>query len=528
MVIGLNEADLEAAIDELVASGLVFRRGSRQSSSLEFKHALVRELAYETLVRSDREHLHAKIACCLEEHFPETVRSQPELLAHHHREGGHAVEAVTYLLSAAERSVLRSALTEALSHLTYARDLLGIAPAQNERLDLEIKLETLLARAFTARRSYSAPETRQAYTRARARCESLGNETWLPLVMMGEWLGAWSAADYRAALTAAEELQSRGKLKGNVAGQAVGHFASGMTLTVLGQLNDARRQLEAAVQIDQFALPNRPPFLFSDAEGRVSALTYLHDCLLLLGFPEKAAASAAEAEAAARKLGALAPDQLYPRALAMNHLLRMHVFQRDAHKAKALGTMALQLSGEQNYPYFHGTSKIHLGWALSRDGDHRRGAELCLEGIDQLQSIGANCWLPRYFALLAECHEAANDLDQAALAIGSALKSIQRTGERVWEAEIYRLKARYVQADPGARQHAEDWFRRSLEIAREQNAKWLELRAAMNFADLLARKGDMLHAEQVLSSVYGSFSEGFNHLDLQAAKTQLDNFRKAS
>jgi hypothetical protein len=274
-----------------VATGLVIQRGSRPHATFVFKHALVRDAAYGMLLHARRQKLHASIALAFEERFPVTIQAQPELLAYHYGEAANVAKTTAYLLQAAERALLRSAMTEAVAGLARAHPGWDVAP-EHERLKLELKLEIILGRAFTARRSYTATETREAYNRARARCEGLGNQAWLPLIMLGQCVGAWSAANHQSALKLAGELHSRGDHNKDMAAQAVAHFMFGMSLVVLGDLLGARSHLEHALRINRFTLPSQPPVLFSDMEGRISSLTYLHDYLLLLGLPEQAAAVA--------------------------------------------------------------------------------------------------------------------------------------------------------------------------------------------------------------------------------------------
>jgi predicted ATPase/class 3 adenylate cyclase len=515
MVTTTDEPTLGTRLDQLVASGLVFRRGPAAHATYAFKHALVRDAAYGMLPRAQRRKLHASIARSLEEHFPETAETQPELVAYHCREAGSVDKAVGYLLAAAERALLRSAMTEALVHLTQAKDLVSTLPESKERWQLELKLEITLGRVLTARRSYTAPETREAYRRARARCEALGHQAWLPLIMLGQWVGAWSAADHRPSLKLAQELYGWGERNNDRGGMAVAHLAYGMTLTLLGDLVRARLHLEQALQINEFGAPGRHPFLFSDTDGRISSLTYLHDCLLLLGFPH-------QAEAAARQAAALTPSQLYSRALAQIHMLRMHVFDRDVEKAATVSSALLRLSEEQGYPYFIGASMVYRGWALAQGGDTANGIELCHRGMTQLRTIGANCWFPRYYALLAECHEQAGDPERGGEAIAEAQRSIESTGERIWEAEILRLKGRLLLLAGNHGREAETCFVAAVTTAHQQKARLLELRAATSLADLLQRKGNLTQARDVLVRIYETFKEGFDCADLQNAKALLD------
>ena len=516
MATSMDEPTLLGALDELVTSGLVFRRGSPSQATFVFKHALVRDTAYNMLPRRRRRELHASVARSYEEYLPETVETRPELLAYHCWEAGEPIKAIGYLIAAAELELQRSATIEAQAHLAQARDLISALPENRERLQLELKLEITVGRALIARRSYTAPETREAYRRARILWEALGDQAWLPLIIVGQWINAWSAADHQSALKEAQELYSWGERNNEPAARAVAHLAFGMSLTPLGDLVHARRHLEEGLQVNQFVLSGRQPFLASETDGPLLSLSCLHDCLLLLGFPDQAKAVANEA-------ATLQPQQLYSRALAQFHMLRMHVFERDAIKAAEIGAAVLEVSQAHGYPYFIGTSMVYTGWALAQGGDSARGIEFCQSGLAQLRSIDANCWLPHYLALLAECYEQAGDTERGAQAVAEALQSVAATGEHVWEAEIYRLKGRLLLRAGGDAGAAQTCFAEALRKARGQEAKLLELRAAVSLADLLKRKGSPAQAREALAPVYASFTEGLDSIDLREAKTLLDS-----
>jgi predicted ATPase len=322
-------------------------------------------------------------------------------------------------------------------------------------------------------------------------------------------------------------LRSWGDQNKDRAAQAVAHFMFGMSLMVLGDLVGARSHLEHALRINRFTLPSEPPVLFSDIEGRISSLTYLHDCLLLLGLPEQAAALAKQAEAVMEQGGATTPSRSYSRALVQNHMLRMYVFERDVEKVAALGSALLQLSKDEGFPYFIGSSMIYTGWAWAMGGETRQGIELCQSGIEQLRSIGTNCWFARYFALLAECYEQAGDIEGACDAITEAQRNIERTGERVWEAEIYRLNGRLLVLKGSTAREAEDCFINALRIAREQKAKLLELRAAICLVRLTTRNGQFIRGRKLLAPIYAEFGEGLHQVDLLEAKALLDGPKRS-
>jgi len=515
-VVRQPETELNSALDRLIAAGLLFRQGMPPHATYVFKHALVQDAAYGTLLREPRRRLHARIAETIESELTESAESRPELLTYHWRQGGDSIKAVHYLLMAAERGLYRSATTEALSHLAQARELISDLPKTKDQLQLQLKLEITLARAMLATHGYTASETRKAYRSARGCCEALGDQASLPLIIYGQWLSAWVAADHQSALELAQQLCVWGECNNDSVGLAVGHCALGMTLTTLGRLLDARSHLDQALRINKFVLPGRQPFVASDVDGRISTLSFMHNCLLLLGLPD-------QAEAAANEVATLKPDNLYSQALAQLRLLRMHAFARDVLATAERGLKLLRLAQEQGYPFMIATANIYVGWALTQRGEIAGGIESCQNGLAQLQATGANCWLPFHLTLLAECHERAGENAPAAKAVGEALEAVKTTGEHIWEAEIYRLKGRLLLRGHGDANGAEECFVKAVGIARRQHAKLLELRAAVSLADLLHREPRSADARQVLAPVYDSFTEGFEFIDLREAKACLDS-----
>jgi class 3 adenylate cyclase/DNA-binding response OmpR family regulator len=521
MITDASEAQTVEALDRLVASGLVFRRGQYPQASFVFKHALVRDAAYGMLLRAGRQKLHARIAQALEDRFPEIVQQQPELLAYHCAKAGMTAKAVEYLLAAARRALLRSGSSETRAHIVTAQSLVSTLPETPQRSQLELELEFTAGRISTALRSYAAPETLETHRRARRLCEVLDNQAWLPLAILGQWTSAWSASNHRLATKHARELHACGERNRAAAVLGVAHMASGMTLTLLGKLTEARGHLEQAGRIDQFALPSRPPFLFPNAYGRISSMTFLHDCLLLLGYPDQAEPLVKQADDIVKAGQAEASDQFYFQSLAQNHVLRMHVFRRDAGKVAALGSALLLLAREHNYPYFIGTSQIYIGWALVQDKNVAAGLDLCQQGMTLLRRIGATCWLPHHGALLAECYAAAGDLTRSHEVIAGAQAHASETGAKVWDSELHRLRGRLLMRVRGSASEIETCFREALTTARRQRARLLELRAATSFADWLAQNGRRAQAREILVPIYQSFSERADCVDVREAKELL-------
>jgi predicted ATPase len=514
LVAAMPEPALHAALERVTASELTYCRGSPPLATYVFKHVLVRDAAYGSLVRSHRQELHAAVARGIEAAFPEVVESEPELLAHHHREAGQTGKAVGYLLIAAERALSRSATTEALALLGNGLAMLGSLPEGRETLQQALALQIALGRALIAARGYSAPETREAYQRARMLCEATRNEMLLPTVILAEWVAAWTSADHTRALERAQQLRRWAERDGGEPAEAAfGHLGGGMTLTLLGRFTEARFHLESALAIGCFTPPGRSPFLASDADGRISALTYLHDCLMLLGWLD-------EAEATRNKAIAERPTQLYSLAMGHAHLARMHVLRRDIEGVAAAASAAQRTSEQQGYPFLAATGMVYAGWALAQRGSAADGITVCCEGIGRLQALGAICWFPRYYAHLAECYDKADDPEGGLRAIADGLQTMRTTGEHAWEAELHRLKARFL-IRTGELEEAEQCLAQALTVARGQQARLLELRAATSLARLLAQTNDHARARAVLGDACAWFKQGAISADVVEAKAAI-------
>jgi predicted ATPase len=240
----------------------------------------------------------------------------------------------------------------------------------------------------------------------------------------------------------------------------------------------------------------------------------MHNCLLLLGFPDQAKAAATEA-------ATLNAHNLYSRGLAQIRMLRMCVLARDVRTAAELGPGLVSLSQEQGYPHLASTAMIYTGWAMAQCGDISAGITSCERGLAQLQDIGGNCWLPLFLALMAECYEQAGDSNRSTAAVEHALQCVEESDERFWEAEVYRLKGKLLERG-GDVDAAARCFATALQIAQAQRAKLLELRAMVSLAALLRHQHRGEEARTALASAYATFTEGFDFIDLREAKTLLN------
>jgi predicted ATPase/class 3 adenylate cyclase len=509
----LRNNELQDALSQLVSSELVFRRGTPPEATYTFKHALVQDAAYDTLLRSRRQQLHTRIAEALEERFPETVESEPELLARHYTEAGLAEPAIRYWLKAGQRATERSANVEAIAHLTSGLDLLE--PDTAERLQQELRLQIALGAPLIAARGYAAPETGAAFDRARELCEQLGDTAQQLAALYGLWAYHTVRAEYGTARRLAEQFLCLAEAEASSA-LLVGHRLLGVTLFFLGELAEGHAQFGRALALYEPRRHRELAIRFGQ-NPRVSSLVYLAWSRWLLGYPDQAARAVEEAVAYAREL-----NHANTLAYALAWGATVHQFRRETAEVQEHAGAALALSEEQGLSMWLAYATVLLGWTLA-ERDHPEGVARITRGLADLEATGAIFLRPHNLALLAESYAGCGQTEAGLRALGGALEAVERTGERWWEAEIHRLKGELVLAQSaGNPTEAEAGFRRAIDVALRQSAKSLELRAATSLARLWHDQGRRAAAHGLLAPVYGWFTEGFDTADLKDAKALLD------
>jgi class 3 adenylate cyclase/predicted ATPase len=509
--------DLASALDQLVTSELIFRRGAPPEATYTFKHALVQDAAYQTLLKSKRQQLHARIAETLEERFHDLAKSRPELLAHHFAEAGLFDKAVLYWVTAARQSVDRSAMVEAVTQARNGLDLLGRLPEHAGRAQKELELQSVLAAALVATVGNAALETGQAYARARELCEQLGDTLTLVPVLSGLSTFHQTRSDFAAMRRTAFDLLQLGERLGDRASALVGHRSTGLCLFHLGEFHSAREHLERVLSM---YVPGEHHLLASIAafDMRAAALTYLPLSLLILGYPDQARQWHEQALPWSRSLG-------HPHTLAfsLHYAAFFHLLGRDAPSGVEAIDELSSLAAEQRFPIWLAGADIMRGYLLAGRDKAAMALPLARKGLAQRQATGSS-WHDTYFlGLLAWIAQDAGESDEAHRLLESALAMASRTGERWYEAELYRLRGQCLIAHQQcAGAAAQTCFRRAIAAAQSQQAKLWELRAATSLSRLWAEQGKRAQARDLLAPVYGWFTEGFDTADLKDAKGLLD------
>jgi len=502
----MPQRQLDDALSVLVGNELIFRRGSPPDAEYTFKHALVQDAAYSTLLRSTRQQLHSRIIATLESRFPEIAATQLVDMARHCAEAGLVEKAVGYQLQAGRQAIARWALAEAVAQLRKGLDLITILPDGGPRHELELNLQHALGNALIATKGYSAPEPGEAYARARQLCDQLNRPPKLG-VLVGQFTFRLVRGELEQAERHADEIRRAGDALGNPRWQHVGATCSGATYSWLGKFSDARAYLENGVASWDPALRVGAS---SPEDNYVTMLLHLSRTLLCLGHVGEARQRKAESLAEARALSpytlAYALCQSWDDDWAIDGVRSAHAVLRTAEEV-------VLISREQNFPMWFGFGSIMRGWCLGVTGEAGDGIPLILKGLEICRGTGSNLGTPFVLMLLAEVYGIAGKPEGGLARLAEATEQIETTHERWVEAEIHRMRGTLLNSmhDRG---RAEDSYRAALTVARSQGAKFWELRAAVDLAQLLRNQQRAAEARDVLSPVCGWFRE---ELDLRAA-----------
>jgi class 3 adenylate cyclase/predicted ATPase len=537
----LRDQALEEALEQLVKAGLLFRQGQPPEARYRFKHALVQDAAYASLLRSRRQALHTRVATALEARFPALVEAEPEVLAQHYTAADLRMQAIPYWLRAGHRAVARSAYVEAIGHLSQGLELLKTLPETPERSRQELDMQTSLGLAFMATKGFAAPEVERAYARARELCQQVGATAQLPPVLRGLWLFYNVRGEFQLARDLGEQLLTLAQRMQDQALLVEAHRAVGETLFRLGELVPARAHLEEGMACYDPQQHRSHIVLYGHDPG-VLCLSYAARALWLLGYPHQALKRSHEVLALAQQLS-------HPHSLvfALYCLGRVHQFRREGQAARERAEALIAFAREQALPHWVASGTILYGWALAEQGQVEEGIAQMRQGLSDRRATGAELGRPYYLAQLAEASGKGGWAEEGLRVLAEVLAVVNQQGERWGEAELYRLKGELLlrraaggsgsPTDPATTSiwagaelsvlaEAETCFQQALALARRQEAKSLELRVAMRLSRLWQNQGQHAEAWQLLAVIYGWFTEGFDTADLQEAKALLEELSR--
>ena len=518
------EPELKSALDRLVGAGLLFKQGIAPHATYLFKHALVQDAAYSTLLREPRHKLHARIAETLESRFADVGERQPELLARHCTEAGLIEKAVGLWGKAGQRSVERSALAEAIEQLSRALEQITTLPATPALRREEIKLRVALINPLMHVKGYAAVETKAAVEQAYAlvkQSEALGEAPDDPLLLFSVLYGLWVAhyvafdGDVMREL-AAQFLALAEKQKATLPLMTALRIM-GVSLFNTGNVVEAREHLDRAIALYDPA-EHRPLATRFGQDARVAVLFYRSLTLWLLGYSDAALTDAEHAVNDAREIGQAAT--LLP-ALALTSMTQIHCGNYAVATSQLDEVIAL--ADERGALLWKWVGRVDQGCVLAASGKASDAVHMITSGITAWSSTGTTVWRPAYLLYLARAYGQLGQLNEASRCIADAMTAVETTKESWYEAEIGRIAGELalIGRKPDA-PRAQVYFEHALAVARQQQAKSWELRASMSLARLWRDQGKVQQARELLAPVYGWFTEGFDTLDLKEAKALLD------
>lgn len=509
---------LEHALKQLAEAELIEQHGVSPEITYTFNHALVRDAAYGSILRTKRRVLHERIAHALEEKFPRTVETEPELLAHHFEGAGLPEPAITYWHRAGQRAVRRSALAEALDHERRGLALIEGLREGSERDRRELELQNTLGPALLMTKGYAAPEVEQAFARALALAECLENTPDLFLALRGLWAFYFVRAEYPSARELSEQLLKLAEREGDSAYALEAHRAMGMTLQCMGDFAPALQHLERGSELYDPQRHGEHAFRYGNDPGMV-CLIYGATALWFLGYPQRALDRLEDGLQLAHEL-----NHPFTLTQALALATSLHQLRGEVQPTLERGEASLALAAKHgSFPYWTAIVGATRGWALGESGDVQSGLNEIRRARAAYEATGALVVRPWFLGRLAESCRSANELPEAFTLVDEACAEAQRTGEGLHQSDLERLRGDLTlqRGGPDAAGEAQAYFLRASERARAQGARSWELRAATSLARMWYEQGKREAARELLGPVYGAFDEGLGTVDLRNAACLL-------
>jgi predicted ATPase len=508
---GLEEEALQSGLGQLVVDELLYQRGRPPRSRYIFKHALIQDAAYQSLLKRTRQQYHQQVAKLLEDRFLEVAGTQPELVAHHYTEANCPAQAIAYWHKAGMAAASKSANLEAIDQFRRGLTLIDALSDPRERAEHELDLQMALGPALYATKSFSHPDVGRAYARTLDLCRQLGDRSREFTALRGLFayhlnLFEMEKAQHFAeqALHVAERLDDTARLVG-------GHITVGNVLFWQGKLEPSVVHFRRGAELFD------PNMLFPDWPGSHPSVQCQFWPMLIswmLGYPDRSLEKLRAAVGSAETLG-------HPLTLAntQSFAALVHIFRHERSAVADYAERALQICEERYIQNFHGLALCENGWALCVTGESEKGLAQIGQGVD---SYGLEVAQHILFALQADAQLAIGKPEAALASVTAGLKAVEKAGGAPLEAELYRLRGQALLAGTGTVSEAETAIEKGIDVARQQNAKSWELRGATSLARLWAGQGRRSEARDLLAPVYTWFTEGFDTADLKEAKTLLD------
>jgi class 3 adenylate cyclase/tetratricopeptide (TPR) repeat protein len=510
----LTEDELQRHLLVLAEAELLYVRGQPPNTTFQFKHTLIRDLAYEALLRSRRRELHKRIAHIIEDRFPEQTTAHPEVLAYHCTEGGLIAQAVRYWRKAGRSASRRSAYAEAISHLNKGLELIRLLPATTETASEELRLQIALTEPLTATKGYTAPEVETACSRAWELCQQIGEGPQLFAVLARLYSVYANRRELQKSLDLAREMLRLAESGQDKMSMLWAHYFLGHTLSMRGELEAARGHMERSIALYDFD-QSREYGVVQDPGA--TGLAGLARILFLLGYPDQAKARSLKALSHARKL-----SHPFTLGWVLNSVAALHAQCGEFEKAETLWAEQVGLCREQNFPSLVGAGIAGLAAVMAEQGRRQEAISRIREGREAFPGAVAKQERTSYLIRLAYAYKSLRLGKDGLAAVVEALKLVTETSTYEAATLNYLKGEMLLMEDAADESEPQRCFCAAIELARTVGAKSIELEATTSFARVLARQGRRDEARAMLAQIYNWFTEGFDTADLKEAKALLD------
>jgi class 3 adenylate cyclase/predicted ATPase len=516
-VVGQPEDALQPLLARLQEAEFIYEQPAFPEPEYTFKHALTQEVAYHTLLQERRRDVHERTAQAIETLFRARVEDYYSELAHHYRRSGNLDKAVAYLQRAGQQAMARSAHADAIEQLTAALELLTRLPESPARAQQELDVQTTLGPALMHTQGYAAPEVEHAYARARALCQQLEVTSQLFPVLWGLAMFSQVRGEFQTARALAEQLMTMAQRTPDAALLLQAHRMLASSIFWSGDFALARGHAEQGLAL--YDRDQHPTYVaLSGQDPGIACLCYATWTLLLQGYPDQALQRSQEVLRLAQELA-----QPHGLAMALSFTVWLHYCRAETPAMQEQAAALLALAHEHGFPLYVARGLIMGGRALVEQGYTAEGIAQMRQGLSAYRATGAAMEQTHWLTLLAEAYGRDGQVAAGLAVLADALEAVHTTGAHCYVAELYRLKGELLLAASATQQtEGSACFRQALDIARDQQAKFLELRAATSLARLWQRQGKRTEARELLAPIYSWFTEGFDTADLQDAKALLE------
>jgi predicted ATPase len=520
-VLPKSDEELNRMLDELQLGEFIYEQPALGDTEYSFKHALTQEVSYNSVLLERRKQLHERIGAAIEALYANSIEDHLNELAHHYSRSGNVPKALEYHERAGRQALQRSAYMDAMGALTAALELLIRLPESPERDQRELGLQTTLGPVLMITKGWAAPETERVYHRAQKLAEIGGTAAESFSLLAGLFGTAYVGGRLAEARDRMERVRTfviqRPEPEFLL---ELCHYDWSLELSA-GELEAAQRHVEDGLAFYQAHPGSVPVTPYSAHHPAVCGHVWGAIIFWLRGYPERARRHADQAVSLAHEVGH-SPSVIF----ALSHKANVHQIAREVAPALEATEAVMTIAEKEGVPLFESWARVTRGWALAHRGHAEQGVAQIREGLAMASATGAELWRPYNLAQLADACGKAGRIDEGLEVIAEALDVVQEKGERWWGAEIHRLHGELLlKQNPSDLAAAQAWLGRAIELARQQGAKSLELRATTSLARLLAKQGKREEACAMLVEIYNWFTEGFDTADLKDAKALLEEMR---